>query len=42
MTTFTDELALIGCYTDPHIDEHDGREYETPSIIREEDHGEAT
>ena len=31
--TFLDELYGIGTLTDPHLDEYDGTEYTTPSLI---------
>ena len=33
MTRFVDELHLVGTLTDPHLDEYDGTEYTTPSLI---------
>ena len=36
MTTFLDELYGIGTLADPHLDEYDGAEYTTPSILRDD------
>ena len=35
--TFLDELYGIGTLTDPHLDEYDGTEYTTPSLIDHDD-----
>ena len=43
--TFLDEMYGIGTLTDPHLDEYDGTEYTTPSILHDdgkENDGEAT
>ena len=32
--TFLNEMYGIGTLTDPHLDEYDGTEYATPSILR--------
>ena len=37
MTRFVDELHLVGTLTDPHLDEYDGTEYTTPSLIDHDD-----
>ena len=34
--TFLHELYGIGTLTDPHLDEYDGTEYTTPSILRDD------
>ena len=34
--TFLDEMYGIGTLTDPHLDEYDGTEYTTPSILRDD------
>ena len=34
--TFLAELYGIGTLTDPHLDEYDGTEYTTPSILRDD------
>ena len=34
MTTFLDELYLIGTLTDDHDTEYDGTTYTTPSILQ--------
>ena len=34
--TFLNELYGIGTLTDPHLDEYDGTEYTTPSILRDD------
>ena len=36
MTTFLDEMYGIGTLTDPHLDEYDGTEYATSSILRDD------
>ena len=35
--TFLAELYGIGTLTDPHLDEYDGTEYTTPSLIDHDD-----
>lgn len=35
--TFLDELYRIGTLTDPHLDEYDGADYVTPSLIDHDD-----
>ena len=43
--TFLAEIYGIGTLTDPHLDEYDGTEYTTPSILRDdgkENNGEET
>ena len=35
--TFLDELYGIGTLTDPHLDEYDGADYVTPSLIDHDD-----
>ena len=37
LTTFLDEMYGIGTLTDPHLDEYDGTEYTTPSLIDHDD-----
>ena len=37
VTTFLAELYGIGTLTDPHLDEYDGTEYTTPSLIDHDD-----
>ena len=37
MSTFLDEMYGIGTLTDPHLDEYDGTEYTTPSLIGHDD-----
>ena len=37
MTRFIDELHLVGTLTDPHLDEYDGTDYVTPSLIDHDD-----
>lgn len=34
--TFLDEMYGIGTLTDPHLDEYDGTDYVTPSILRDD------
>ena len=34
--TFLNEMYGIGTLTDPHLDEYDGTEYTTPSILRDD------
>ena len=34
--TLLDEMYGIGTLTDPHLDEYDGTEYTTPSILRDD------
>ena len=36
MTPFLDELYAIGTLADDHLDEYDGTEYTTPSILRDD------
>ena len=36
MSTFLDELYLIGTLTDDHDTEYDGDTYVTPSILRDD------
>ena len=35
--TFLDELYGIGTLTDPHLDEYDGAQFTTPSLIDHDD-----
>ena len=35
--TFLEELYGIGTLTDPHLDEYDGADYVTPSLIDHDD-----
>ena len=35
--TFLDALWAVGTLADPHLDEYDGTEYTTPSLIDHDD-----
>ena len=34
--TFLDEMWAVGTLADDHLDEYDGTEYTTPSILRDD------
>ena len=35
--TFLEELYAIGTLTEPHLDEYDGAQFTTPSLINHDD-----